>query len=399
MNVPPIPENGLAEVLRVWLGRGHLYEGLAAALDETDERVWTAQQLRARAARVLFEQIIPLINELPSRVSTWLDVLPAVRSHHVTTSEAPGSSIDWVTTRIRYGWVPGTFVGRGSSRSTDILLATALKWTIVHLSTVREGATQSYPEVDMPVRSQLDVATRLSAMAPLINVHAIRPSRHDLEALARSGRPWGTVARLAAALMVLDDLPDKLIRALLMPDDEIRWRLFHLGVLGVLLQALRDRGCEIVSLRPLGASNIGPAFRVSERSGKAWSLWFEAAGIWAAAGKRSPYAEATAGMALKDRSLGADLLLISDKGEAFVVECKYSSNPEFVARAGYYQAVGYATELASRLCTNVMAVVVGPEGVVKSPSMTVLTVGQVGTCSPADIGEYLDNFFAGLVGA
>ncbi|MET3437887.1 hypothetical protein [Sphingomonas sp. 1185] len=396
MSTPPIPEAGLNEVLKRWIGRGQLFEGLAAPQDEADDHRWTARDVRARAHRILFEHILPLIEELPTRTATWLDVLPAARTHHAYVSDAPGAGTDWVATRVRYGWVPKAFIGRRALRSPDMLLATTLKWTLMQLSLVRRGAIRSYPDIDLELRVQLDAAERILAIAPLAQADAIRPSRQDLKALARAGRPWGSIAHLAEALMILDEEPARLIHALLLPDDEIRWRLFHLGVLGVMLQALRTRGCSIVSLRPISASSTGPAFRIMERSGKTWSLWFEASGIWAASGEHPPYAAATAGLDLKDRSLGADLLLISESGEALVLECKYSRNPEFVARAGYYQAVGYAAELKSRLCHHVMALAVGPDDVVQRPSATNLLVGRIGTCAPLHLNACIDEFFLEL---
>ena len=72
----PIPEAGLAEVLSKWIGRGQLFEGLAASIDEADERAWSAHDLRARAHRLLFEQMMPDLIGLPSRLATWLDALP-----------------------------------------------------------------------------------------------------------------------------------------------------------------------------------------------------------------------------------------------------------------------------------------------------------------------------------
>ena len=313
---------------------------------------------------------MPDLIGLPSRLATWLDALPAIRLQHFVTADVPLAGTDWVATRIRHGWPPKEFAARQSVRSTDMLLSTTLKWTLQGLARVRLGALKSFTEVDLPVRAQLDVASRLLNFDPLFSADSIRPTRHDLRAVARAGRPWGNVARIAESLLVLEETPERMAYELLMPDDEIRWRLFHLGVLGVLLQALRGRGCSIVSLRPISARSAGPAFRITENTGKVWSLWFEAAGIWSVSGTRAPYAEATRGLALKDRSLGADLLLLSGEGEALVLECKYSRNPEFVARAGYYQAVGYAAELASRLCSTVMAMVVGPDGVVGSSSST-----------------------------
>lgn len=396
LSAAPIPEAGLSEVLSKWIGRGQLFEGLAASFDEADERSWTARDLRSRAQRLLFEQMLPDIASLPTRLATWLDALPATRLQKFVTADVPLAGTEWVTTRIKHGWPPKAFAARQSVRSTDMLLSTTLKWTLERLASVRFGASQSYAEVDFPVRAQLDAATRLTKLHPLSSADSIRPSRQDLRAIARAGRPWGNIAKLAEALLVLEEAPERLAYELLMPDEEIRWRLFHLGVLGVLLQALRSRKCSIVSLRPISAKSTGPAFRITEPTGKVWSLWFEAAGIWTATTTRAPYAEATSGLALKERALGADLLLLSGNGEALVLECKYSRSPEFVARAGYYQAVGYAAELASRMCSTVTALVVGPDGVVSRASSTELAVGRVGTCAPEHLASCVDEFFLRL---
>jgi hypothetical protein len=125
-----------------------------------------------------------------------------------------------------------------------------------------------------------------------------------------------------------------------------------------------------------------------------WDLWFEAAGIWQELRLRSPYAEATSGVSLKERALGADLLLTRPGGPFLVLECKYSWNSDFVARNGYYQAVAYAAELASRVNANVTAIAVGPEGVVGRSGFTNLLVGRIGICPPSAIPELLRSFLS-----
>ena len=70
------------------------------------------------------------------------------------------------------------------------------------------------------------------------------------------------MASVAQVLVEAEKSVDFLIYQVLMPDDEIRWRLFHLAILGVLLIALRDAGCQITSLRPLSPKSSGPNYEV-----------------------------------------------------------------------------------------------------------------------------------------
>jgi hypothetical protein len=52
-----------------------------------------------------------------------------------------------------------------------------------------------------------------------------------------------------------------LARTLLAPDEEFRWRPFHLAVLGEIIAALKDLGATVESLRPLGRddTSTGPS--------------------------------------------------------------------------------------------------------------------------------------------
>ncbi|RWC42232.1 MAG: hypothetical protein EOS55_24765 [Mesorhizobium sp.] len=202
------------------------------------------------------------------------------------------------------------------------------------------------------------------------------------------------MSEIADELALLDAPPHVLATELLAPDDGIRWRLFHLGVLGEILQAARGLGCAVRSYGPLRPGGGRPSFELQDVQGGTLDLWFEGAGIWQAAGLRSPYSEATSGIALKERVLGADLLLSRPNGPFLIIECKYSSNPDFVARNGYYQAVTYAAELASRTGAKVTSIAVGPEGIAGRGGFVDLNVGQVGICPPSAIPEVLREFLS-----
>ena len=121
----------------------------------------------------------------------------------------------------------------------------------------------------------------------------------------------------------------------------------------MLLVSLREAGCTINSLRPLSPDSCGPAYKIADPYGRGWDLWFKASGVWHYSEALSPYVEATLGLPGASRALGADLLLICTGAHALIVECKYSAFQEVVARDGYYQAMTYATEIRSRLATDV----------------------------------------------
>ena len=183
-----------------------------------------------------------------------------------------------------------------------------------------------------------------------------------------------------------------MIYQVLMPDDEIRWRLFHLATLGVLLTALREAGCQITSLRPLSPKSGGPNYEVVSSRGEPYLLWFEASGVWSYFGRPSPFVEATRGIGHARRSNGADLLLLMPRRRALILECKYSWNQDVVARDGYYQAMAYSAEAQSRLADFVIGVAVGPESVVSASSFTNLSIGRVGTAPPSGLTSLIDEF-------
>jgi hypothetical protein len=94
------------------------------------------------------------------------------------------------------------------------------------------------------------------------------------------------------------------------------------------------------------------------------------------------------------RSNGADILLLDSNRSALIIECKYSANPDRVARDGCYQAVAYAAEASSRLVGRVVSVTVGPESVVSKSSFSKLNVGTVGTVPPSAVEDIVLQFMA-----
>jgi hypothetical protein len=392
---PPIPDAGLAEVLASWIGRGSLYEALSVPLEDREVRQWTSSDVRARANRVLLSLLEPALSRWPRRTGEWLNYLPASKKHTRVIEQVPFAGVAWAESRRRFGWPPTAFVGKEAERGADMLAVQVLRWCAEKLTQIWADSVGALPELQFRSTDQLASALKLLDIEPLFSASPGIPARLDLVALRREGAPWGSVASVAQVLVESERSIDFLIYQVLMPDNGIRWRLFHLATLGVLLAALRGAGCQITSLRPLSPKSSGPNYEVLNSRGESYQLWFEASGVWSYLGKPSPFIEATRGIKRAYRSNGADLLLLMPGCRAMILECKYSYNQDVIAQDGYYQAVAYSAEARSRLADIVVAVAVGPEFVVSASSFTNLDIGRVGTVPPSALAALVDGFVNG----
>jgi hypothetical protein len=389
---PPIPAAGLSVVLASWIGRGSLFEALSVPVEEREVRRWTSSDVRVRANRVLLSLLEPALSRWPKRTGEWLDYLPASKRSTRVVEQVPFAGVAWAESRRRFGWPPTAFVGKEAERGADMLAVQALRWCAERLAQIWADSIGAQPDLPFGPTDQLISALRLLELEPLSSASPAIPSRGDLVALRREGAPWGSVASVAQVLVEAERSVDYLIYRVLMPDEEIRWRLFHLATLGVLLAALREAGCQITSLRPLSPKSGAPNYEVVSSRGEPYLLWFEASGVWSYLGKPSPFVEATRGIGRARRSNGADLLLLMPDRRALILECKYSWNQDVVARDGYYQAMAYAAEARSRLAEVVMGVAVGPESVVSASSFTDLNIGRVGAAPPSALTSLADEF-------
>lgn len=389
-SAPLIPQRGLDEVLRSWSGQGQLWDALAACANPVAERRWDPGDVEARAHRVLFSKIEPELARWPADRRKWMDGIPPamVRERVEAPMAMPG--IDWVATR-RLGWPPKRFVGRPPSRRQDELLAGILRWTFETLAPVYADRAPATGSEGRQAIERCELALELLEDPGLAEVVPFAPGASDLRALAADGEPWTGLARVAAELAVLDDTNlNRLAWQVVAPDAELAWRLFHLAVLGEVLHALRTAGAVVTSLGPLGASRPGPAFVVSDAQGDSWDLWFEAAGAWKYYGGNEPYPLVVAGVPGAGAALGCDVMLIQAERRALLLECKFSSSATVVARAGYIQALAYASE-ANELCPSVTAAVVGPESVVVASGWANTLPGLIGMISPSQLPEVIEH--------
>lgn len=375
-----IPLDGLEEVLRGWSGRGQLYEALAVP-NPDDEFHWSQQDVEGRANRVMLTRLEPLLLGWPTSSADWLHALPAQSLRQRRISDAPTAGTDWVETRI-LGWPPDQFVVHDRSRIADQLMATTLRWTIDRVVDIRRSARRVERTTENIAQHQIRAAMSLLSEPPLDSSEAVAPARPDIRALTRSGSPWTKLAPVAEMLLAARS-ENLLTFALqhLVPDEDLRPRIFHLAVLGMLLKTLRERGARITSLRPLsGAASPGPTYGV-ELNGRHWDLWFEAGAIWGHYGKEAPYPKlARSAIEYQASPLSPDILLIAPGEDAYSFECKYGQR-EYIAHQGYLQAVAYGYELRSCHAPCVTSCAVGPDPkVVRDQWFTAhdVTIGMIG---------------------
>ncbi len=391
VDFPPIPEAGLRECLSGWSGRGQLLDAILSVKDLISERAWSPRDVERRAHRVLLQRLSPRLALWPTNLAVWIEALPAESRKERRSDTFPFSGVAWSETRSLGTWPPTRFVGRARGRFADTVLVTTLKWTIEYLLRARKDAVAVWPDCDEIVRRQLDVAAKLLDHEPLASAEPVAPSPTETAALRYEGRPWHVVAPVAEELRAVEGSAAELALRLIAPDEEFRWRLFHLGALGTILVALKESGATVTSLRPLSGGSAGPSYSVLSQDGRVWDLWFEAGGAWAHYGVTCPYTVATKGVPGAGRPLGADIALLRCPGEGLLVECKYSWDPQVVARGGYEQALAYLAEAKTGLLQAAQVVVVGPEGVVTSASMATTYAGNVTIAPPAALQAIVES--------
>jgi hypothetical protein len=393
---PPIPMDGLDHVLRTWIGRGRLLPVLDAISTDADiERRWDARDTQRRADLVLFNEVAPIIKGWPSTPQGWRDLVPAQSAAVRSVARVPTAATSWADSMRRFGWPPNGFVVRERHRSADEILTTVLAWTLRRLIAVVYSAALCDPACMDPLARQISAIESVISTEPLIAVDDIEPETSEIRAVRREGAIWSTVADVAMTLLASKD-PAVLARKLLEPVPELRPKFFQLAILGLVLLQLQRQQAKIVSLRPIGGGSGAEQYHVFEAGNDLpWHLWFEAAGIWSRYGVDSPYRNLASVFSGRTRPLSADILLIKPGARALILECKYSSAPEYVGRVGLPQAAFYANELLGRLCPVVEAYVVAPQGLTSGTHFEKLATGLLGICGPGDLAYLLSSFLVG----
>lgn len=391
-----LPRRGLNELLRGWTSDGQVYEALSAISDSDADVNWSARDIQRRAARVLLEQMEPDLHRLPRETAGWLRYLPMTTTAAREVSGRPLSPTNWAVTARRYGWPPTAFVGHPRSRVTDETTLRVLAWTANTLEAIHRDvlpvAKLLADRVEPYVVAAADVVNQV-----LQDVVINRPDRLDIRSLESSGTPWSTLAAVADVLIRAEADLEFLAYQIIEPLPDLKWRLFHLSVLGEVLSTLRDLGGRVRWIAPLSASEAsGPQFNVTVGQ-EIWDLWFEASGAGRRYGVESPYRVATAGVQTVQRHIGADIMLCLRGKRALMFECKWSADGKYVGRDGYHQASSYLVEARAGLSNDVWSYVIGPQEVV--PTRTEATLNWPGGNAVVGVGNiaHIDQLVRNLV--
>jgi hypothetical protein len=375
----PIPESGLDHVLRAWVGRGQLLKVLNTLAPEELPRDWRPEDTLLRADLMLFLELMPLIARLPATAKQWVDLLPAQSRRRRTLADAPSGGTAWVETRRQYGWPPSSFVIRQRDRVAHELLAMALAWTGGTVLRLARRASSIDPAGVAPVAGQVEALSRIFESG-LVDREAEEPRPSELAAIAREGAVWRRLVDVARTIRAASE--PTLAAELLWPVAELRPTLFQLAVLGELLRALQSVGASIISTSPLSFVGGREQFHVTV-DGRVWHLWMEAGGSWRRYGAASQYRSLATALRSQTRPLAPDLVLVLPGEAAFVIECKYSANADYVGRTGLAQTLLYMTDVGATIAQVVEGVVIAPDGVIGDPTSVSTPIGRLGLATPS----------------
>jgi hypothetical protein len=391
-----IPRAGVREVWRGYSGEGTVYDDVAGGAS-ADALGWSASDVRGRARRVLLGLVAPICERWPATVAAWEPHLPVSAASERQVTRQPESGTNWSQTRRLHGWPPRAFSGRRRHRVTDELTLQILAWVVAELrdaTTAGPGlAPLTSQRVEAHVRLAEEVLTQQHDPSPL------RPDRTDLRALASSGHPWRSVAEVAELLLRAEHDPEFIVFDLIAPDPEGGARLFHLGVFGLVMRALRNHRFVVTWRRPVSGTRSGAQVEALAPSGARYELWFEAAAARRAYGlPASTYADAVAGIPGAGGVIGVDVMLIEPHRRALLLECKWSADATYVGRDGYHQSASYALDARGGLADDIWSFTIGPQEVVDDTGMTTHLrepLGIIlGSTSPLHVTDLVSAFLA-----
>lgn len=402
MTLLTIPEAALHRVLSAWSGGlSQLVNALTTVEPEHEEQgAWSSAYVRRRALLVVLLALEPALAKWPTSYRIWDDLLPVSSSRHRFWSERPQSKVNWVGTLAR-GWPPEQFAITRRSRHLDDRALGILAWTLNALNEASSGSAEllDIDAANLRARLGTEAEARLAVALELLgmfeDVEGETPSTDDLAALRSEGWPWSAVAEVAQLLAKVERGGGASFAArLLAPMPEFRDRLFQLGILGTVLDAIDGQGGSSRSLGPIASAFRGPVYEVFDALGRRWDLWFEASSCWDDYRTNYVYKPIASGLRnlpgapFSPRPLRVDVLLARFPEHAISIECKFpteSPEPSYLAQ-GVSQAEFYGRLLKTTF-KRVEAYVAGPTELVGAATARRLSGLRLGIADSSGIAE------------
>lgn len=389
-----IPLDGLHFILTGWMGQGRLFTALAAISDGVEVK-WSDADVRARAMRMVVESVREHLLNWPTSIDDWLPHLPVSSIRESDITRTPHGRIDWLETTKRYGWPPVAYVTAKRYRNLSDVTIEVLAWTVERL---KRALSVAYSGINPDYTRLRDVVEVASDALNLCKTSEKppRPNFHDLKALSASGPPWTDVRPVAEILLRSETDLVWFATQMLIPDEELRWRLFHLAVTGSVLNSLQRKGFSVSWNAPIGAdgASLRPTFTALSPDARKLDIWFESqsASREYFPGKLTPYQKATRAIQKRESSIGADIAIYDlETRTALLVECKFGGG-SYVARAGFHQASGYLLD-HSPIWKTIWSFVVGPSEVIeKLNDIEISGSKKVGFARPDDLDTVIERF-------
>lgn len=376
VDLDDIPTRGLLEALSGWALAGAMttVEALTIAmgslpsLDATT--AWTPEDVGRRADRMAWEHLRPAVMSLPETSEQWIDALPAMGVSHTEWSDVPRSPVDWGASVRRMGaWPPPptgqvVYLTRHRSRQRDESTTATMAWGREQLLAIIAAAENMGATVPPRARDRIEA---VPAVAP-----PVQPDYAELEALRLLGTPFTELSSAIATVLELYSDPFVYARELLLPDDDLRWRLFHLGCYGELLGEAVDRIGPITSTRPLlaGTSRANHVLTDGADTGVTYEFWFEASGLWGLKPEPTSHTEVAKAVRGTRGGLVPDVAAVRHRNgvaeQLGLTEVKYSRNGQYIFGAGYAQAIGYGVEAVQHFKIDTLSLVLAPSDMLLS---------------------------------
>lgn len=362
-----IPWAGVELLARLWAGSGSLLDWLAPDWDV--ELEWNRDQVRARIAEVILLDFQKNeVQHLPRHAGDWLDAISQQILRLVSRTDMPTAHTDWQSTISEYGIYPSIqYVERQPIGTYNTPFTRLLKWTATAIVEAEALVEKQFG------RSPLSSATRNRILCPLQLAEVIGASNQlrleplDIQACRSARGVWLPLTKLAEKLDALwFGRPTTQLAALKPLLPEFAHQLFELGTLGEIVGQVRSRvEGDWVSENPIAAVRGSAPCLTLNATADTFAAFYQTVPP-SAARHNSTYR--TLSKALGGGVLRPDIWLQAELGASkfeFVIECKFSSNPSYIA-SGIMQSMAYSVEFPSAERPRIH-VAVGPEEIVTVP--------------------------------